>query len=69
MDGLHVSPSVVPQVVAALHDAGVLAGAPLRRGSRHLFIMQHNITTLGQESLLPCVRERLTPDGLLPFGL
>ena len=54
MDGLHVSPCVVPRVVAALHDAGVLAGAPLRRGSSHeLFIIQHNIYNImavGQKS-------------------
>ena len=70
--GLHVSPCVVPRVVAALHDAGVLAGTPLRkhRGSSHeLLIINHDIRTEIARSLPPCVRERRTPDGLLPFGL
>ena len=44
VDGLHVSPCMVPRVVAALHNAGVLAGAPLRRGSGHNCLL-FNITS------------------------
>ena len=36
VDGLHVSPAVVPQVVAALHEAKVLEGAALWRESSHV---------------------------------
>ncbi len=46
------SPCDAPRVVEALHDAEVLAGAPLRKrrgGSHELFIIQHNIMTLGQK--------------------
>ena len=50
MDGLHVSPAVVPQVVAALHEAKVLEGAALwRESSQKRFLTQHNIMPLGQK--------------------
>ena len=51
VDGLHVSPSVVPRVFAALHEAGVLEGAALwRESSQKLFLIQYNIMPLGQKS-------------------
>ena len=64
-----------------LRGSAGCCGSPQRRGPcrraaaererSQLFTIQHNIMTLGEiaRSLLPCTRERLTPDGLLPFGL
>ena len=55
VDGLHVSPSVVPRVFAALHEAGVLEGAALwRESSQKLFLTQYNIMPLGQKIAVSC---------------